>query len=417
MAAKIRFVHASDLHLDASFGGVDATDESVAGALTRSTIEALDRVVTLCIEREADFLVIAGDLYNSADRSLRAELAFQRAMRRLDDAGIRTFVVHGNHDPADGWSAGLDLPASVVVFPADAVGRYEVERDGEIVCAVYGRSFPTRQVTENFAEGYRSHKADPLAVAVLHTNVGQRSGYDDYAPCSLDDLRAADMDYWALGHIHVPGRVADNPVVVYSGSTQGLNPTEEGPRGCFFVELDRDGAHEEFVETASIRWRKIEIDAAGIMDLENLRASVAKACDGARSDAKGRPLVARFGLVGRSPVHRDISRPGVLAHLTADLREEQLGRDPWIWIDRIRDNTRPHIDLESLAREEGLRGDLVRLAAQWGDDTDGAAAMVEELLAPLLGQLPGRRELELSPQDLLHKARDLCVDRLSEDDS
>ena len=68
----VRFVHASDLHLDATFGGVDATDEKVAGALARSTIEALDRVVELCIERGADFLVIAGDLYNRADRDRKS---------------------------------------------------------------------------------------------------------------------------------------------------------------------------------------------------------------------------------------------------------------------------------------------------------------------------------------------------------
>ncbi len=110
MTAKIRFVHASDLHLDASFGGVDANDDTVAGAFSRSTIEALDRVVALCIDREVDFLVIAGDLHNSADRSLRGELAFQRAMRRLADKGIPAFIVQGNHDPADGWSAGLELP-------------------------------------------------------------------------------------------------------------------------------------------------------------------------------------------------------------------------------------------------------------------------------------------------------------------
>ncbi len=207
----LRFVHASDLHLDATFGGVDATDEKVAGALERSTLEALDRVIQLCIDRKVDFLVIAGDLYNSADHSLRAELAFQRAMRRLADAGIDAFVVRGNHDPADGWSAGLELPDSVVVFPADKVERREVIRDGEMVCAVYGRSFGTRQVTENLTVGFARQDGDPYAVAVLHANVGQREGWDNYAPCTVEDLRAARMDYWALGHIHAAGRVSDNP--------------------------------------------------------------------------------------------------------------------------------------------------------------------------------------------------------------
>ena len=45
MRRGVRFVHASDLHLDAAFGGVDARDERVAAALTRSTLEGLERVV------------------------------------------------------------------------------------------------------------------------------------------------------------------------------------------------------------------------------------------------------------------------------------------------------------------------------------------------------------------------------------
>ncbi len=416
MGGGVRFVHASDLHLDASFGGVDATDDTVAGAFSRSTLEALDRVVALCIDQEVDFLVIAGDLYNSADRSLRGELAFQRAMRKLADSGIAAFVVQGNHDPADGWSAGLDLPDSVVVFSSREVERREFVRDGEVVCAVYGRSFPSRQVTENFARGFKRHPEDPLAVAVLHANVGQLAGCDDYAPCSVDDLRSASMDYWALGHIHVPGRIADNPVAVYSGSTQGLNPNEEGPRGCFLVELDAAGSREQFVETASIRWQKVEIDATGLSDLEGVISAMARTCRAAREESGGRPLVVRLEITGRSPVHSDLGRPGVLSDLVTDLRDEQLAIEPWIWVDRVRDRTRPHVDLEAVAREEGLRGDLVREAARWGGDSDVAASMLHEILAPLLGQLPGRRDLHLSPQQIIERARDLCVDRLSEDD-
>ncbi len=414
---KVRFVHASDLHLDASFGGVDVTDEMVAGAFARSTLEALDRVVALCIEREADFLVIAGDLYNSADRSLRAELAFQRAMRRLADVGIGVYVVQGNHDPADGWSAGLNLPDSVVVFSPQRVERREVMRDGKPVCAVYGRSYPTRQVTENLARQFQRQPDDPLAVAVLHANVGHRVAWDNYAPCTIEDLRAAGMDYWALGHVHVPGRISDNPVAVYSGSTQGLDPTEDGARGCFVVDLDESGAREEFVETASIRWKQLDIDAGNLDDIDSLRGAVSAACDSARGCSGGRPLVLRADLVGRSTVHPVLARPGVLKDLVTELREAQLATEPWIWIDRLRDRTRPAIDLRAVASEEGLRGDLVRLATEWADDADHAEQVIREILTPLLEQLPARRELSIEPQQVMRRACDLCLDLLSGDET
>lgn len=413
----VRFVHASDLHLDATFGGVDATDDKVAGALSRSTLEAFDRVIDLCIEKEVDFLVIAGDLYNSADRSLGAELSFQRGMRRLADVGIPAFVVLGNHDPADGWSAGLELPDSVVVFSPEAVERREVIRDGEVVCAVYGRSFPTRQVTENFARGFSRSKDDPLAVGVLHANVGGREGWDDYAPCAVDDLRAAGMDYWALGHIHLPGRVSDDPPAAYSGSTQGLDPGEEGPRGCNLVELDGGGATEEFFETASVLWRRIELEATDAPGLDELRTAVSATCDRVRTESRDRPTIVRIEIGGRTDVHADLGRPGVLEDLLTDLREEQLGCEPWIWIDRVRDRTKPNMDLDALTEEEGLRGDLVRLAQARAADPESAAAMVAEIVDPVLSNLAFRPELEDGADRIIERARDLCLDLLSGDGS
>jgi DNA repair exonuclease SbcCD nuclease subunit len=409
--ATIRFVHAADLHLDATFGGVDVSDRRVAEQLTRSTLDALDRIVDLCIARTVDFLLIAGDLYNSADRSLRAQLHFQRAARRLHEAGIPVFAVHGNHDPADGWSAGLDLPESVHVFPTDRVGRQEVRREGKLVCAVYGRSYATRQVTDNLAGGFARAADDPLAVGLLHTNVGGREGHEDYAPCTVADLRAAAMDYWALGHIHLWGRVADDPPAAYSGSSQGLHPGEEGPRGCLYVELGADGSSEEFVETAAVRWRGLVVDASSAEDVEEVLGELAKACGRARDEAGGRSAVVRIELAGRTAVHRQLSRPGVMDDILGELRQQQLLADPWIWVDRVRDRTQPDLDLVGLATEEGLLGDVVRAAAA-AVDPEAAQHLLEATLEPVLKQLAIDIEPGMTPQQVIERARDLCLDAL-----
>ena len=54
----VRFVHAADLHLDAPFKGIDATDARVGGELVASTYRALDAIVELCLARGVDFLVM-----------------------------------------------------------------------------------------------------------------------------------------------------------------------------------------------------------------------------------------------------------------------------------------------------------------------------------------------------------------------
>jgi hypothetical protein len=116
-------------------------------------------------------------------------------------------------------------------------------------------------------------------------------------------------------------------------------------------------------------------------------------------------------------VHSDLSRPGVLSDLVADLRQEQLELDPWIWVDRVRDRTRPALDLEEILAEEGLRGDLARLARQFVEDPAEAERAIEEILAPVQFALAVRPELEISSDEVVARALDLCLDLLSPEGS
>jgi len=411
MGRPVRFIHAADFHLDAPFKGVDATDERVRRTLVESTYRALDAVVDACIGRSVDFLVVAGDAYNSRDKSVRAQFAFQRAMTRLAEAGIPVFLVWGNHDPADGWSAGIALPENVHVFGTGGVERVGLDVDG-VAVAVYGRSFRKAAETANLARGFSRTGGDELAVGVLHANVGGRPEYDDYAPCSADDLRAARMDYWALGHIHLPEVLfAETSTAAYAGCTQGLDPTQTGSRGCWEVTLDGGGAVLEQVPTAQVLWdfRTVDVsEAAGIEDVHSLTLA---ACEAASDDAQGLPVIVRIELIGRSDVHAELARPGVMADVLTEVRSAGMDGDPWVWVDRIRDHTRPAIDLGTLRASEEFAGDLVRTADELLADPQAAEALVAEIASPLLD----KAGTDLAAPDVLaviERARDLALDRL-----
>lgn len=128
--ANFSFIHASDLHLDSPFVGISTESEDVARALRSATFEAYDRLIELCIDKKVQFLVIAGDVYDGQDRSLRAQLKFSDGLKRLADHGIRSFVAHGNHDPLSGWSSNINWPEEVHIFQADQVETEFVELNG-----------------------------------------------------------------------------------------------------------------------------------------------------------------------------------------------------------------------------------------------------------------------------------------------
>ena len=88
-----RFVHAADLHLDSPFKGLldlPREFEHLAETIRDATFKAFDSLVRLCIDEKADFLLVAGDVYGDADRSLRAQIRFREGLARLNDKGIHS---------------------------------------------------------------------------------------------------------------------------------------------------------------------------------------------------------------------------------------------------------------------------------------------------------------------------------------
>lgn len=409
MRDGVLFIHAADLHLDAPFQGIAASHERVGAELADATYTAFSRIVDECIERSVDFLVIAGDAYNSADKSLRAQLRFHKEMGRLSEAGISAFITCGNHDPATGWSAGLSLPESVHVFSCKGVERVEVTRGGETVAAVYGRSFAKAAEKESLCGDYSREAGDAIAVGVLHCNVGGNPDYDPYAPASIEDLRAAGMDYWALGHIHKQEILARDPWIVYCGSAQGLNPKETGPHGCLVVSISGSRAVAvEHVETAPIAWSQQSIDISAAGGLEDVRRALEEACEEIRS-LEQRPAVVRFALEGRSAVQRQLARAGVLEELLEDLRAEQSAGQPWLWIDRLDDRSAAEIDLDAVRQGPDYSAEVVRIADALAEDERALAEVLDTLVSEL-GSAAG--EPGITPERALEMARDVALDLL-----
>jgi len=372
---SLRFIHAADLHLDSPFRGIGSASVALKDRLQAATLGALRRVVDHTIESKADFLLIAGDIYDSKDRNLRALVSFRSEMERLAERNIPAFIVHGNHDPLNGWGSGFQLPPNVVTFG----GRADTEpfiRRGREVAQITGVSYARERITDNLAAGLKPPENAAYSIALLHANIGHQAGHADYAPATVEELATAGFNYWALGHVHTQSTLASDPaMIVYPGNTQGRNPRESGPRGCLQVDVDTYGrAHLEFIDTSIARWVHLEISIAGIGAMDQLvDLMLAKGREAAA--AFGGPTVARCTIRGNGALHRDLQREDMNEELA-----ELLGSV--VIAESVRIATGPELDFESLVRTETMVSDFLKLTDRALEDAEMRQRLTDSL-APL----------------------------------
>ena len=408
--ARFRFVHAADLHLDTPFDGLARLGAEVPQALRDASLQAWDNLVEETIRAEAAFLVLAGDIYDGPARGLRAQLRFLDGLRRLSQAGIQVFMVHGNHDPVEeGWSAVREWPEGVTVFPPGEVGSVPVERGGQHLATVHGISYRERETTENLALQFPKEAGPGFNIGVLHCNLGSHAEHAAYSPCHLDDLRAAGMDYWALGHIHAHEVVSrEQPCVVYPGVLQGRSPkpSEGGAKGAVVVDVT-DGRVErlEFRPLDVVRFERLSVDVAGIADLAGLRDALESHAERAASAAAGRSLVLRAVLEGRGEVHEALRRsPDALHSLLQELQESRRGPDA-IWWDRLLDRSAAQLDKEAILARGDFSSELLQRARVLADDE----AALEDFMSAHCRPSDRRLRDLLDPKEEMHPAEILAV--------
>ena len=421
----IRYIHAADLHLDTPFQGLSRTAAQgghLARLLQEATFKAMDRLFRLCESDKPDFLILAGDVYNEENHSVKAQLKLCDGCRRLRDAGVRVFLAHGNHDPLSSRLAAVQWPDNVTVFGPDAES-HTVEKDGKVVAVVHGISHARIKEGRNLARLFRrDQNHDCFQLGVLHCTVEGQSKADRYAPCSLDDLKNTGLDAWALGHVHERATLCAAPFIAYSGNAQGLHVNEPGPRGCLRVTASPQpgggfACNEDFVRLGPVQWARVQVELDDVTHLNEVENRMTCALEEAAeaTDPGCEALMARVVLRGRTPLDaalRDAPNQEDLAERLAHLHTGT----PSVWIKDMVAETSPAIDRAQYLQREDLLGETLRLAERMAQSSDA----LHDVATPALKQVYDHGQLRhiiTQPDDarmraLLEEAERLCTDLL-----
>ena len=271
----MRILHFSDLHIGVeNYGRIDPA----TGLSTRlgDFLGSLDEVVEFALNEQVDLVLLAGDAYKGRDPSQTHQREFARRLHTLSSAGIPVFLLVGNHDLPNASSRAN----AVEIFPTlqvpnvhigDNLQTYNIStpagplqvvavpwpRRGGILTREESRGLTIEEVRQRIEEVMtigiqaRVDALDPDIPAILSGHVtinGSTVGTERSMMLGNDHVllvsavHRPELEYVALGHIHKHQVLRrEPPMVVYSGSLQRVDFSEEGDdKGFCVIDLDTE---------------------------------------------------------------------------------------------------------------------------------------------------------------------------------
>jgi DNA repair protein SbcD/Mre11 len=392
---QITFIHAADLHLDSPMIGLSQLPIEIFERLKESTFVALRKLTGAAIKHQVDFVLLAGDLFDEQDRSVRAQMRLRKEMEKLAENHIPVFVIYGNHDHLNGDWIHLDMPKNVHIFGEKV--EIKVYKKKGIVTRFYGFSYATRHVMDSQLDKFVKQEGADFHIGLLHGYGEGSSDHGHYAPFHTKDLVDKKFDYWALGHIHKRSILHEHPYIVYPGNIQGRNKKETGKKGCYLVTMTTNDTKLDFIETADIQWESLQLDGQEATSFQELFILCQKTLEDNRKLGKGVLLSLTIQNVNLSDKERTSLLKGDLLQALQD--EEQV-EDSFVWPVQIGIEQSKVWNRSQLERESEFYYDLFQEADNLETVTESMVSLYDHPIARKY--LPALSENE--KKDLRHEA-------------
>lgn len=318
-----KLAHLSDLHL-----GYFTTRKVNAQGINLREADGyitMQKIITDVINHEVDAVVVAGDTFHTPSPNMRSIQFAQRQFWRLWQAGIKVYILSGNHDVDDikeniSSARILNDDWKSIYSHAEPYVKHEIS-DGIHLHLVNHHAYADQSETmskikpvEGEINIFSTHGSviDPILEYKLHT---EHSPREIVIPDGL--LDGHDWSYTLLGHIHERGWVGSsdkltdtaNTKIYYNGSSirRGFSDKDVPlGRGWTLWEIDDNGQFTGIPKTVEQRPQydfdiidAAELTASEITDkiVENLKSSQT---NGVEYDSRTAPIL-RQKIINLSP--------------------------------------------------------------------------------------------------------------------
>lgn len=199
----MKFIHLADCHLGDRFD----FKSGLSNKIRENNKKSLENI--LRNNKDVDFLLIAGDLY---ERSLFTLRDYKELFDLIGDFGKEVFYVAGNHDYIGEENEHIlkTKPTNFHIFYKENLEYYEINST-----RIYGLSYRDRIFNKDLSY-YMDLDPDYFNILLAHASINDSKS--SYLNFNLDKLKKIGFDYVALGHIHKWENFGNN--IYYSGAIE-----------------------------------------------------------------------------------------------------------------------------------------------------------------------------------------------------
>ena len=335
----IKIIHTADLHLGSARTGVNGGKAEIKNTFMK--------IIRLCKTDAIDFLLIAGDLFDSPFVNNKDAEEIISSMEQIPDTTIA--IAPGNHDPACPGSVYLkyQFPENVVIFSSFAES-IDFPEKGVRLC---GAGFTDRFENLPLLQGFNDAQTDLISLCVLHGDFVSDGASSTYNPITPSQIENCGFDYLALGHIHKRSDVQKlgKTSFAYCGCPDGMGFDETGSHGIYIGTVEKNCCAMEYKEMSSRQYIEDIVDISSCDNSFNVAETVLKHITKNYGSDFNKNLY-RISLTGALPADTVIDAVQVQTILSEDLSYIH-----------ITDNTETDIsDLSKIAGETSLRGIFVK---------------------------------------------------------
>lgn len=326
----MRFIHIADLHFDSPFTMLSAHNE-LGDKRRLEQRKIFNKVIEYIQKEKIEYLFISGDFYEHQYIRKSTIEYINNLFKTIPETKI--FISPGNHDPLikNSYYNEYEWSENVYIFSSE-IQKYEFD-DVDI----YGLGFDDFYCTTSNIENINIENKDKINVLVVHGDLNASQGTEmQYNPISETKLKKIGFDYVALGHIHKQ-MISKN--IVYPGSTISFGFDELGEHGMLDVSLEKEKLKIDFVKLDDTEFEEREVDISDVYSDEDLVDKITKIeCEENK--------LYKIILVGSKNIEINTNKLIKMIDNIAILK--------------IKDKSKILIDLNSLEKENSLKGYFLR---------------------------------------------------------